>query len=82
MASVDMHPQVSAVESILTKVVQASWGGSQDRSRVKKKQDNWPKINKDLDKLSYISGLNHLLTVLLLTIEDTHTLYFWVCIYA
>ena len=78
----DKHPQASAVEPILTKVVQASWGGSQDRSGVEKKQDNWPKINKDLDKLSYISGLNHLFTVLLLTIEDTHTLYFWVCIYA
>ena len=33
---VDMHPQASAVEFILTKVLQASWGGLQDRSGVKK----------------------------------------------
>ena len=47
-----------------------------------KKQDNWPKINKDPEKLSYVSDLNHLFTALLLGREDTHTLSFWVCISA
>ena len=36
------------------------------------KQKNWPKENKDLEELSYISDLNHL-SGWLLTLEDTHT---------
>ena len=48
----------------------------------KKKQDNWPKVNKDPEGLSYISNLNHVFTVLLLIREDDRTLSFWVCISA
>ena len=40
----------------------------------KKKQDNWPKVNKDLEELPYISDLNHLFTVLLLIRKGAYTL--------
>ena len=46
----------------------------------RKKQDNWPNINKDLERLSYISDLKHLSTALLLTQVTCTPL--WVCISA
>ena len=45
----------------------------------KKKRENWPKVNKDLEGLSWMTDLNHVLTVLL--IQDTHILL-WECISA
>ena len=42
------------------------WPGVKD-----KKQDNWPKGNKDPEELTHISGLNH--PSGLLTHKDTHT---------
>ena len=45
----------------------------------KKKQDNWPTVNKDLEGLSYISDLNHLFPAL--PIQDSPTVL-WVCISA
>ena len=47
-----------------------------------KKPDNWPKVNKDPEGLSYGSDSNHLVTELLLIREDAHTLSLWVCISA
>ena len=37
----------------------------------RKKKDNWPKVNEDLEGLSCIGDLRHLLTVCLLT-QDSH----------
>ena len=45
----------------------------------RKKQDNWPRINQDLEGLSYISDLHHLHIAFLL-IQDTRTTL-WVCLY-
>ena len=35
-----------------------------------KKRNNWPKVNKKIEGLSYVSALNHLLTALL--VQDAH----------
>ena len=48
----------------------------------KKKPDNWPKVNKDPEELSYVSDLNHLFPARLLIRKDGHTLSLWVCISA
>ena len=45
----------------------------------KKKLYNWPKVNKDPEGLSWMTDLNHVLTVLL--IQDTRILL-WECISA
>ena len=44
--------------------------GPRTRHMWERKQNNWPKVNKDLKELSYIRDLNHLFTALLLIRED------------
>ena len=70
--SVDMHPQASGVGSILEKSRACILGRVQGPVKWGKKQDNWPKVNKDPDGLSCISDLHHLLIVFHL-IQDAHT---------
>ena len=48
----------------------------------KKKPDNWPKVDKDQEEVSYVSDLNHLFPALLLIRKDGYTLSPWVCISA
>ena len=76
--SMDMHPQASAVGSVLAKsCTWAGWGGSQDQSGVRKKAQN----TKIFTKCKQRSGRtvlrkwlkNHVFTALF-TREDAHML--------
>ena len=46
-----------------------------------KKRENWPKVNKDLEELSYIVDFKHFTTACVMR-EEAHTLSLWVCISA
>ena len=46
-----------------------------------KKQDNWLKVNKDLEELPHVSDLSASL-LCSLSLEDVHTLSLWACISA
>ena len=52
-------------------------GGSQGKSDVKKKPDNWPEERQRPGRTSLHEWLNHLFTALLLTSRHTHTLSLW-----
>ena len=53
-------------ESILTKSCTCIPGRVLGPQVWRKKQDNWPKVNKKLEGLSYLTALSHFLTALLL----------------
>ena len=72
ITSVNISPQASTVESTLAKSCTCIFGEGLRTNQVwKKKQDNWPNVNKDLEGRSYVSDLNHLFTML--PIQDAHT---------
>lgn len=53
---------------------QFCWRGPRAGHVWKKKQDNWPKLNKDLEGLSYVNYLTTLIAFLLIR-EDAQTLF-------
>ena len=69
MTSEDMHPEASAVGSILAKSYARMLGKAQGQVKCEKRNDNWPKVHKDPEGLSYIRDLNHLFTTF--PIQDT-----------
>ena len=56
--SMDIHTQDSAVRSTLEKLWTRLRKGPRPSQLWRKKQNNWPNINKDVEELSYISDLN------------------------
>ena len=66
MTSEDMHPEASAVGSVLAKSYAHRLGKARGQVKCEKRNDNWPKVHKDPEGLSYIRDLNHLFTTLLI----------------
>ena len=57
MTSEDMHPEASAVGSVLAKSYAHRLGKARGQVKCEKRNDNWPKVHKDPEDLSYLNDL-------------------------